>query len=336
MPLSLSINSMEFLRESKAWDSDIIKANPINELNIKLFNSFNTLKLSSSDIGGRLLGSVVDKSCLLSYLRGLCYKDKNISIIDKDIVSFEDLTSPFKPKFSHNKCDVTADNLILTDGVNSEFSEKLKIRKSKINYNQTSFMFNANCDSVMDDATQIFTNRGVFAILPGSDDITCIVASIYNNELDNFNFESQNPNIPLLEKELSPYIIGIKDMSLVYKYELNTSRLMSWTRDNIVFLGNSSQLLHPFGAQGFNFVVDSLKIIDLHTDDLFINNKLNGIVKNKINAKREELFKSIDFISSVLMNKGIISGIAASFFSKSMNYSSTLKSNFLRRIIGDY
>ena len=334
IPLSLTINSVEFLKQNKAWDSEIIKSNEIKKLNIKLFNSFNTVKLSSADIGGRSLGTVVDKSCFLSFLRDLCLRDKNINIIDNDVISIDDLTSPFVPKFSRNNLEIAANHLIVTDGVNSEFSDKLEIKRSAINYNQTSFMFNMKCDSVMNDASQIFTKNGIFAVLPGSDKITCVVASIHNDVMNYFDFESQNPNITLLERELSPHIRGINDVSLVYKYELNTSRLMSWTRDNIIFLGNSSQLLHPFGAQGFNFVIDCLKIVDLHSDDLFINNKLNDIIKNEINAKRDKLFKSIDFISSVLMKKSLTSGIAASIFSKSLNLSSTLKVNFLKRIIG--
>lgn len=334
IPLSLTINSVEFLRQNKAWDSEIIKSNEIKKLNIKLFNSFNTVKLSSADIGGRSLGTVVDKSCFLSFLRDLCLRDKNINIIDNDVISIDDLTSPFVPKFSRNKLEIAANHLIVTDGVNSEFSDKLEIKRSAINYNQTSFMFNMKCDSVMNDASQIFTKNGIFAVLPGSDKITCVVASIHDDVMNHFDFESQNPNITLLERELSPHIRGINDVSLVYKYELNTSRLMSWTRDNIIFLGNSSQLLHPVGAQGFNFVIDCLKIVDLHSDDLFINNKLNDIIKNEINAKRDKLFKSIDFISSVLMKKSLTSGIAASIFSKSLNLSSTLKVNFLKRIIG--
>ena len=334
IPLSLTINSVEFLKQNKAWDSEIIKSNEIKKLNIKLFNSFNTVKLSSADIGGRSLGSVVDKSCFLSFLRDLCLRDKNINIIDNDVISIDDLSSPFMPKFSRNKLEIAANHLILTDGVNSEFSEKLEIKRSAINYNQTSFMFNMKCDSVMNDASQIFTKNGIFAVLPGSDKITCVVASIHDDVMNHFDFESQNPNITLLERELSPHIRGIKDVSLVYKYELNTSRLMSWTRDDIIFLGNSSQLLHPFGAQGFNFVIDCLKIVDLHSDDLFINNKLNDTIKHEINAKRDKLFKSIDFISSVLMKKSLTSGIAASIFSKSLNLSSTLKVNFLKRIIG--
>ena len=83
-------------------------------------------------------------------------------------------------------------------------------------------------------------------------------------------------------------------------------------------------------------MIDCLKIVDLHSDDLFIDNKLNDNIKNKINARRDNLFKRIDFISSVLMKKSIISDIAASAFSKSLNLSSTLKANFLKRIIGVY
>ena len=334
IPLSLTVNSVEFLKQNEAWDSEIIKSNEIKKLNIKLFNSFNTVKLSSADIGGRSLGTVVDKSCFLSFLRDLCLRDKNINIIDNDVISIDDITSPFVPKFSRNKLEIAANHLIVTDGVNSEFSDKLEIKRSAINYNQTSFMFNMKCDSVMNDASQIFTKNGIFAVLPGSDKITCVVASIHDDVMNHFDFESQNPNITLLERELSPHIRGINDVSLVYKYELNTSRLMSWTRDDIIFLGNSSQLLHPVGAQGFNFVIDCLKIVDLHSDDLFINNKLNDTIKNEINAKRDKLFKSIDFISSVLMKKSLTSGIAASIFSKSLNLSSTLKVNFLKRIIG--
>lgn len=336
LPLSLTISSVEFLKQNKAWDSEIIKSNEIKKLNIKLFNSFNTVKLSSTDIGSSSLGSVIDKSCFLSFLRDLCLRDKNINIIDNDIISFDDLTSPFKPNFSRKNPEITANHLIVTDGVNSEFSEKLEIKRSAINYNQTSFMFNVKCDSVMNDASQIFTKNGIFAVLPGTDKITCVVASVYDDVMNQFDFESQNPNITLLERELSPHIKGINDISLIYKYKLNTSRLTSWSTDNIIFLGNSSQLLHPFGAQGFNFVIDCLKIVDLHSDDLFINNKLNDNIKNKINARRDNLFKRIDFISSVLMKKSIISDIAASAFSKSLNLSSTLKANFLKRIIGVY
>jgi hypothetical protein len=39
-------------------------------------------------------------------------------------------------------------------------------------------------------AAQIFTNKGVFAVLPGNKKTKSIVATIHNKFINNFNFES--------------------------------------------------------------------------------------------------------------------------------------------------
>ena len=114
---------------------------------------------------------------------------------------------------------------------------------------------------------------------------------------------------------------------------MNTTRLNSWTKNNIMFLGNSSQLLHPFGAQGFNFALNCIKIIDSHFSKLFINGEVDYNVKNLIQTKREILFKSIDLTSLALMKNDILSNISSLVFSKSLNNSQTLKRKFLRKIL---
>ena len=65
-PLSLSINSVNFLKDKNIWDAILFKSSPIKSLYIKLFNSFNTIKISSSDINLESLGNIVDKASLLS------------------------------------------------------------------------------------------------------------------------------------------------------------------------------------------------------------------------------------------------------------------------------
>ena len=77
-PLSLSINSVNFLKDKNIWDASLFKSSPIKSLYIKLFNSFNTIKISSSDINLESLGNIVDKASLLSHLRDLCNKNENI------------------------------------------------------------------------------------------------------------------------------------------------------------------------------------------------------------------------------------------------------------------
>ena len=332
-PLSLTFNSVEFLKEKNLWDEKYFKSRNIDKLKIKLFNSFNTIDLDCKELNIKYLGSVVEKASFLSYLRDLCNQNENISIFDEVDAKLNDVDRPTKIIFSKSSKTLEFNKLIVTDGSDSKFAKHLKIDSTHIDYDQTSYIFNAQYDSSTETAYQIFSTKGVFAILPGSGKNRSIVATLHNKYIDDFEFESNDMNISLLERELQPHLKNLTNLKLVYNHPLNTTRLNSWTMNNIIFLGNSSQLLHPFGAQGFNFALNCIKTIDSHISELFINGEVNQDVKNLIQKKREILFKSIDLTSLALMKNDIMSNISSLVFSKSLNSSQTLKRKFLRRIL---
>lgn len=333
-PLSLTINTIDFLKKNRLWDDEILKSNEIDKLTIKLFNSFNVVKFTSDDLNGEKLGSIIDKASFLSFLRDKCLKDRNIDIVDEIDLNLESNISPFQISFIQTKSKVVSENLIVTDGANSQLAKKLNMKSLALSYKQTSFMLNVKFKSVSGGAFQVFTKRGIFAILPYNDNSVSIVASVYDDFIDDFNFESENANIHLLESELCPFIKGIHNPILLYKYPLNTTRLATWTRQNIIFLGNSSQLLHPFGAQGFNFAVDCVKEIDNHSRELFIDNELSSDLIETINMKRKAVLNRIDFTSSALMKNNILANLSSSFFSKAMNSSATLRKSILKKLVG--
>ena len=332
-PLSLSINSVNFLKEKNIWDENLIKSNPIESLYIKLFNSFNTIKISTSDINFESIGQVVDKASFLSYLRNLSKKNKNIDVIDNtelDIRQLESLSKIYLPNESEA---IDFGQLIVTDGANSKFAEKLNIPYKNINYDQTSYIFNGEYDSMEKSAAQIFTDKGVFAVLPGNGNKKSIVATIHNKFIDDFKFESNTVNENLLERQLLPYVKNLKNLKLIYKHPLNTARLDNWFFKQTLFLGNSSQLLHPFGAQGFNFALDCIKKLDTQWEYLSSNDKSTEHVINNITKKRNELFNGIDLTSSLLMKNNILAAISSSFIAKTLNLSTTVKNFFIKRIL---
>jgi thioredoxin reductase len=49
-PLSLTANTVNYLKTKKIWNSENLKNTPIYNLDIKLFNSFNTIKISSDEL----------------------------------------------------------------------------------------------------------------------------------------------------------------------------------------------------------------------------------------------------------------------------------------------
>ena len=332
-PLSLSINSVNFLKEKNIWDENLIKSNLIESLYIKLFNSFNTIKISTSDINFESIGQVVDKTSFLSYLRNLSKKNKNIDVIDNTELDMKQLESLSKIYLPNESEAIDFGQLIVTDGANSKIAEKLNIPYKNINYDQTSYIFNGEYDSMENSTAQIFTDKGVFAVLPGHGNKKSIVATVHNKFIDDFKFESNTINEHLLERQILPYVKNLKNLKLIYKHPLNTVRLDNWFFKKTLFLGNSSQLLHPFGAQGFNFALDCIKKLDTQWEYLSSNDKSTEHVINNITKKRNELFNGIDLTSSLLMKNNILAAISSSFIAKTLNLSTTVKNFFIKRIL---
>ncbi len=332
-PLSLSINSVNFLKEKNIWDDRLFKSNPIQSLYIKLFNSFNIIKISSNDMNLESIGNVIDKASLLSHLRSLCIKGKNIKIIDNIEVDIDDTESPSKIILPNTSETIDFDQLIITDGANSKFAKKLNFTFKDINYEQTSFIFNGEYESLEASAAQIFTTKGVFAVLPGNKSKKSIVATIYNKFINDFNFESNNVDEKTLEAELLPYVKNLKNIKLIYKHPLNTARTNQWFSKNVLLLGNSSQLLHPFGAQGFNFALDCIKKLDSEWENFSIQKQPSENVINNITFTRNKLFKGIDLTSSLLMKNSSLSILSSSLIATALNSSSTLKNQFIKKIL---
>ena len=329
-PLSLSANTVDYLKTKKIWDPKNLKNTTINNLDVKLFNSFNTIKISSDELEIPELGQVVDKATLLSHLRALCMNNKNIEIIDNLDVELDSDNSKIILK---DKSSIEYKQLFITDGANSKFVKQFDILTKKISYNQTSFILNCNYDTSENTAVQIFSKKGVFAILPGHKKVKSIVATIHNKYINSYNFESSSFNKSLLQKDLLPYARDLHNPKLVYSHPLDTSRIDKWHIKNIIFLGNSSQLLHPFGAQGFNFSVDCIKKIDSVKTELLVGGELNKHVKTEIINRRHNLFLGIDITSSLLMKDSLLGHISSTFLAGFINNSSTVKKRFIKRIL---
>ena len=79
---------------------------------------------------------------MLSHLRDLCKKNENIEIIDNIEADIDTEELPSKIILPNTSETIGFSKLIITDGANSKFAEKLNFANSNINYEQTSFIFN--------------------------------------------------------------------------------------------------------------------------------------------------------------------------------------------------
>ena len=153
--------------------------------------------------------------------------------------------------------------------------------------------------------------------------------SINNNYKEKI-FKGETPNIKLLQSIFKDYADNLHDLSFVSKYELVTSRANEIIRDNILLLGNSSQLLHPVGAQGFNL---ALRYVDDMINCILADSCFKNL-RSLINLERNSTFSYVDFATNILANNRIPSRIVSIAAFNILKSSAFIKSKFMESILG--
>ena len=131
---------------------------------------------------------------------------------------------------------------------------------------------------------------------------------------------------------------------MVSKYNMITSRTEEILKNNILLLGNSSQLLHPVGAQGFNLalrnietIVDSL-ISNSNRTDLLANLcsvfSVNSNVITQIKTDRKKVFSYIDSATRILGGDKVTNRFISLLAFNYTKTSSTAKKYFLKKLLG--
>ena len=103
---------------------------------------------------------------------------------------------------------------------------------------------------------------------------------------------------------------------------MKTIRSNSIFKNNVLLLGNSSQLLHPVGAQGFNLALKNIESLVDHC--LKSTNDLNGAYSDNLNIDfskpintilfdRNSVFKNVDLAIKLFANEKIPSRFTEEF-----------------------
>ena len=334
-PLSLNYRSYLTLKKFNIWEKILPHVYPIKNLNIKSYHSLNRLKFNAKDIHLNELGYVIDRRNLLQEFLNCIKSISNITIFDQEAVSsFEEYDKGGNYKLTGKLLSgqsIETKYLIVSDGIESKIKDKLNIESLKIDYSQISFVFNSKALFKKHNAIQIFNKYGIFAAIPYGDDRINLVLTINKKDLPVF-FNSQDEiNSNMVQDIFKGYINNISDLKFVSQYNLVTSRSKEISKDNIILLGNSSQLLHPVGAQGFNLAISNI-------DSLisFIGNgKLNTIdLTATINKSRESIFDNIDIATNILGGEKIPSKLLSFLIINSLKSSQIMKNTFLKNILG--
>ena len=263
---------------------------------------------------------------------------------------FETEIKNFKEN-NNGKCEINLSNdkpinsifLAGCDGRNSNVAKLASLKPVTSNYEQTAITFTASANLKNPyTAYQIFSERGIFAImpLPSSTDQSfyTIVWSVDNMQIEDQSIEDYiKENISYFEKKLKA---NIKVNSDILSFSLSNHHFENYVTGSLVLIGDAAHSIHPLAGQGINLgFADADAFCEEITNayQAKINIDKHLVLKRyEIRRKNMNLLmlKSMDFFVNLFKSNNLYIKLLRNFGLSRVNKTQFLKKFFINHASG--
>ena len=235
------------------------------------------------------------------------------------------------------------DSLAGCDGRNSNVAKLASLKPVTSNYEQTAITFTASANLKNPyTAYQIFSERGIFAImpLPSSTDQSfyTIVWSVDNLQIEEQSIENFiKENISYFEKKLKA---NIKINSDILSFSLSNHHFENYVTGSLVLIGDAAHSIHPLAGQGINLgFADADAFCEEITNayQAKINIDKHLVLKRyEIRRKNMNLLmlKSMDFFVNLFKSNNLYIKLLRNFGLSRVNKTQFLKKFFINHASG--
>lgn len=176
------------------------------------------------------------------------------------------------------KQQLSADLLIISDGVNSRTRERLGIRVNQRSYAQTAIIANIETELPhRGTAYERFTPSGPLAVLPLTRKRCSLVWTARDDQLDEMMHMDDELFAHTLQQRFGTRLGRITTVGRRASYPLNLMSIDNQTlahRPRIALVGNAAHGVHPVAGQGFNLGLrDIAALAELIADECYVSAK---------------------------------------------------------------
>ena len=221
------------------------------------------------------------------------------------------------------------------DGRKSRVAKLASLDEIEGNYNQTAITFTVKCTlSEKDIAYQIFSEKGIFAIMPVASNeqgsTHTVVWSVDDKRLGELDTKAYiDENISYFEQKL---VSDIKINSEILSFKLFNHHFENYISGSTVLIGDAAHSIHPLAGQGINLGfadADAFceEIIKGYENSINIDQRL-VLKKYEIRRKNMNLLmlKSMDFFVNIFRSNNLFLKLL-----RNIGLSSVDKNKFLKR-----
>jgi len=311
---ALTPSSVDWLKSlglpSKFFDS-------LNDISsMKIFDSTlsNSVTFESDDIAKPAIAFMANEKDFNEAIEKTFKKRKTIEEIPKDYVIKNKQDQVI---IETSKERYKSSIIIACDGVNSLAREKIEIKSTKHDFNQTAitFQLKVKLDN-QNEAKQFFLKESILAILPIKKNLVSIVWSCNSQFYKKINSFDEKSIEDELNLTIGDFYKDIKVVSKIESFPLTMNRVESFFKDRVLLVGDAAHFIHPLAGQGLN-----LGIRDIITLEKIIDKKgyadigLKGFLRKYERARKEDV-------------------VQMGFLTLGLNWIFSNKSSILRRIVG--
>ena len=311
---ALSPSSVDWLKSlglpSKFFDS-------LNDISsMKIFDSTlsNSVTFESDDIAKPAIAFMANEKDFNEAIEKTFKKRKTIEEIPKDYVIKNKQDQVI---IETSKERYKSSIIIACDGVNSLAREKIEIKSTKHDFNQTAitFQLKVKLDN-QNEAKQFFLKESILAILPIKKNLVSIVWSCNSQFYKKINSFDEKSIEDELNLTIGDFYKDIKVVSKIESFPLTMNSVESFFKDRVLLVGDAAHFIHPLAGQGLN-----LGIRDIITLEKIIDKKgyadigLKGFLRKYERARKEDV-------------------VQMGFLTLGLNWIFSNKSSILSRIVG--
>ena len=314
---ALTPSSVDWLKSlglpSKFFDS-------LNDISsMKIFDSTlsNSVTFESDDIAKPAIAFMANEKDFNEAIEKTFKKRKTIEEIPKDYVIKNKQDQVI---IETSKERYKSSIIIACDGVNSLAREKIEIKSTKHDFNQTAitFQLKVKLDN-QNEAKQFFLKESILAILPIKKNLVSIVWSCNSQFYKKINSFDEKSIEDELNLTIGDFYKDIKVVSKIESFPLTMNRVESFFKDRVLLVGDAAHFIHPLAGQGLN-----LGIRDIITLEKIIDKKdyadigLKGFLRKYERARKEDvaqmgfltlglnwIFSNKSFILGRIVGKGM-------------------------------
>ena len=315
-----------------------VKNQPVTKISVRDGEGSGAIDFDAKDINEKNLSYVVMFDELKNKLS--CHNKEN-TFFNAEIneINFQEDNNSTEVILIDGK-KFTTNIVAACDGRSSKVAKLSLLKSFNSNYEQVAFTFLVKAENYDESiAKQIFSERGIFALMPSpKDNNMTVVWSVKNTDLEKKDSTDYvNENLSYFEKKLNT---KLEITSSILNFNLSKHYYKNYVNKTIVLLGDSAHSIHPLAGQGINL---GFADADIFCEEIIDNYKKGSNLSEKIALKRYEIrrkslnlvmLKSMDFFVHLFGNENLYLKLIRNWGLSSVNKNKFLKTFFMKHASG--